>query len=91
MKPHQTAHIHHRYFVFSHEDGDNIKHLRFNDLDGGSRWVTQFEEAHMWSSEADALVQADYWADSMKHSNVKYVVGRVTVSVDGLYAMIVAG
>lgn len=84
MKAHQTEHIHKKYYVFSHTNGENIQYIH-----SSGEWVPDFILAHFYEDEGLALSLAKLWKKS-GHPQENFVVGCVNVEVDPFYVMKVA-
>ena len=95
MSDHQKTHIHKRYYVFSHINGDKIEY-RFSTGD----WTDDFYRAMLWDDEEFAVKKSveyakehrDWMARCENHpeKDRRFVVGCVRVEVDPLYPMKVA-
>lgn len=95
MKEHQLEHIHKRFYVFSHVNGESFFYL---SNDGG--WTDDFKSAKLFPIENVAIAKAqaaksehNKWYDELyeepKHPT-QFVVGSVEVRIDGFYPMKVA-
>ena len=84
MKAHQTEHIHKKYYIFSHTNGENIQYI-----DTAGNWVDDFTLAHLNNDEGVSYALAKLWKKS-GHPQANFVVGCVNVEVDPFYVMKVA-
>ena len=91
MGANSSDQVYNRYYVFSHVAGESVKYLMGNDL---ISWSVNFEDAHFFQYEKVAKTRVD-WLATREASDVlgnrNFVVGRVKVQVDELYAMLVGG
>lgn len=88
MKEHQLAHIHKRYYIFQHVNGENVL-CRTNT----GEWADNFYEAMLWEDEeftinAAKTIKQVHETRGLSVDGQFFVVGRVQVEVDPLYPMV---